>query len=148
MPPLKFDASTGETPEAIRFRVAVNETWRNSVLFSDEFLRGSGPGQTSAPLSRALPFPQKAPATAKPMRLLPGGSRQLSGATILRARTQGSQAALRRDSSQSRRPGHDLFAAFSCGGFSPLDSGRMESPAAGATGFAVSVALRDLRVRI
>jgi hypothetical protein len=67
---------------------------------------------------------------------------------MLRVRTQGSQAALHRDSSQSRSPGHDLFAAFSCGGFSPLDSGRMESPAAGATGSGVSAALCDLRVRI
>ena len=30
----------------------------------------------------------------------------------------------------------------------PLDSGRVESPAAGAPGFTASVALRDLRVSI
>ena len=58
------------------------------------------------------------------------------------------QALLPRDPRQSCRSGHNLFAAFSCGGFSPLDSGRMESPEAGATGSAVSAALRDVRVRI
>jgi hypothetical protein len=58
------------------------------------------------------------------------------------------QPALLRDSRQSCYSRHDLFAAFSCGGFPLLDNGRMESPAAGTTGFAAPVALRDLRVRI
>ncbi len=53
---------------------------------------------------------------------------------------------LPRDPRQSRRPCHDLFAAFSCDGFSPLDSGRVESPAARAESFRAPVALRDLRV--
>jgi len=55
---------------------------------------------------------------------------------------------LARDSRQSCDSRYDLFAAFSCGGFSLLDSWRMESPAARATGSATPVALRDLRVRI
>jgi hypothetical protein len=52
------------------------------------------------------------------------------------------------DSRQSCYSCHDLFAAFSCGGFPLLDSWRMESPAAGATISTAPVALRNLRVRI
>jgi hypothetical protein len=64
------------------------------------------------------------------------------------ARSHNRQPALPRDSRQSCYSRHDLFAAFSCGGFPLLDSWRMELPAAGATGSAAPVALRDLRVRI
>jgi len=67
---------------------------------------------------------------------------------MLRATGPDRQKVLPRDSRQPRRSGHDLFAAFSCGGFSPLDSGRVESPATRAPGSRASVALRDLRVRI
>ena len=76
----------------------------------------------------------------------PGGSRRLNGATTSRIHPQ--HRHLRRDSRQSYRAGHDLSAAFSCGGFSPLDSGRVESAPARTSGVTVSAALRDLRVRI
>ena len=80
------------------------------------------------------------------MGLLLGESRQLNGAMTWRDRGPYQQALLPRDSRQSCRAGHNLFAAFSCGGFSLLDSGRVESPAARTPGFTASVALRDLRV--
>jgi len=65
-----------------------------------------------------------------------------------RDRDRYQQALPPRDPRQSCRAGHNLFAAFSCGGFSLLDSGRVEPPAARTPGFTASVALRDLRVRI
>ena len=46
-----------------------------------------------------------------------GESRQSDGATTSPARGTRRQTPLRRDSRQSRGAGHDLFAAFSCGGF-------------------------------
>jgi hypothetical protein len=53
-----------------------------------------------------------------------------------------------RDSGYPLRLGLDLSAAFSCGSFSSLDSGRVESAPARTAGIASPVALRHLRVRI
>src|SRR5215831_13810463 len=77
-----------------------------------------------------------------------GASPQFNGAATSRARSNQRQPVSRRDSRQSCYSGHDLSAAFSCGGVPILDSGRMEPPPARATGSAAPVALRDLRLRI
>ena len=85
---------------------------------------------------------------ARPIRFWLGASRQSSGEMTSQVRSHERQPARPHDSGQSCYSCHDLFAAFSCGGFPLLDSWRMESPAAGATSSAAPVALRDLRVRI
>ena len=56
------------------------------------------------------------------------------------------QQILRRDSRQPRRAGRDLSVAFSCGSFSSLDSGGVESAPAGTSSLTVPAALYDLRV--
>ncbi len=73
---------------------------------------------------------------------------QFNGAATSHPRSKHRQLPSRRDSRQSCYSSHHLSAAFSCGGVSILDSGRMEPPAARATVSSAPVALCDLRVRI
>jgi len=97
---------------------------------------------------RVAAFPKVPRILARPIRCWLGGSRQSSGEMTWQARSHEGEPARPHDSRQSCYSCHDLFAAFSCGGFPLLDSWRMESPAAGATGSAAPVAVCDLRVRI
>src|SRR4029077_5541173 len=97
---------------------------------------------------RVVVFPKASRAVTRPICFCHGGSPQLSGGMTSPEHSHNRQPALTRDSRQPCYARHHLFAAFSCGGFPLLDSGRMESPAAGATGSAAPVALRDLRFRI
>src|SRR5881275_2916922 len=86
--------------------------------------------------------------TANPVYLSFGAQPQSNGAATSHARSKHQQPASRRDSRQPCYSRHDLSAAFSCGGVSILDNGRMESPATRATGSSAPAALRDLRVRV
>src|SRR2546423_7978494 len=95
---------------------------------------------------RVAAFPKLPRILARPIRCWLGGSRQSSGEMTSRARSHEGEPARPHDSRQSCYSCHDLFAAFSCGGFSLFDSLRMETPAAGGAGSATPAALRGFRV--
>ena len=70
LPPLKFDASTGETPEAIRFRVAVSRL--GEIRFCFPMNSSGDPAldkQAPVYLARCR-FPKSAPGDGKPDALL------------------------------------------------------------------------------
>src|ERR1700730_15389798 len=97
---------------------------------------------------RVAAFPKAASTLVKPIRFWPGETRHLSGEMTEPGRKLNRETTSPSDSHQYCGSCYDLFAAFSCGGFPLLDSLRMDSAAARATGSATPVTLRDLRVRI
>ena len=142
--------ATEETPETLRFRVAVNDLGEIRYCFP---INSSGDltlDEQSALAGRSLqPFLTKQTGRDR-TRLLSGlghGHNSMGQRRRTSAASTG-RCRLRRDSRQSFYSCHDLSAAFSCGGVSILDNGRMEPPAARATVSSAPVALRDLRVRI
>ena len=129
---MKFAASTGELPEAARFRVGVAPAGEIRYCFP---LNSSGDRSLDEQAREYLAlcrFPLKASsAQASPSR-----------------NGQDRPAPQHRDPRYSHCPGRDLSAAFPCGGFSPLDIWGVEPSSPRASRFALSFALRHLRVRI
>ncbi len=122
---------------------------RSASLLPPKFLRRRRPRRTGAKISRGFSLlPNRKSRIGSRNITSSGALPSSSGATTSRPLPRLTPAPLRRDSRQPLRAGHDLFAGFSCGGFSPLDSWRVESPPSRASRFALSAAMRDLRVRI
>ena len=140
---------TEKTPEAIRFRVAVSKLGEIRYCFPMNSSGDPALDEQARLVSDALPFLSKRPADAgKPDASLAWGIATIEWGNDIARPQADSQAAATPVIRVSLAALVTIYLLLFLRRFSLLDSGRMESPAAGATGSAVSAALRDLRVRI
>ena len=143
---MKFTASGREAPQAAQFRVAVDENGAVRYCFLE---RSSGDAALDEQARKYLTLSRFTPIENRQSEIENGfvwGTATIEWGNDLVRAAPTRLKVWRRDSGQSFRAGHDLFAGFSCGGFPPLDSWRVESSPTRTTRFALSVALRDLRV--